>query len=68
MYPYADLCLIAQSFLQMPGIPVDEDYYMAVCRNVGIYLLANLVWLYITLREYSTEQFRLPRCPQNILY
>ena len=38
---------------------------MVVCRNVGIYLQANLVWLYITLRDYSTEQFRDPLCLQN---
>ena len=39
---YADLCMVAHSSLQIPDIPADE-YYMVVCRNVGIHLQANLV-------------------------
>ena len=41
---------------------------MVVCRNVGMYLQANLVWSYRTLGEYSTEQFRHPLSPQNIRF
>ena len=56
--------MVAHSSLQVPDVPV-EEYYMVVCRNVGIYLQANLVWLFITLMEYSMEQFRHPLGPQN---
>ena len=59
--------MVAHSSLQITDMRVHE-YYMVVlvCRNIGIYLQTNLVWLYITPREYSTEQFRHPLCQQNI--
>ena len=55
MHTYADLCLVTQRSLQIPGIPVDGDY-MAVCIKVGIYLQASLVWLYKPLRECSADK------------
>ena len=58
--------MVAHSSSQILDIPVDE-FYKVVCRNVGIYLQANLVRLHITLREYSMEQYRHPLCPQNIV-